>query len=68
MQQQDLEPKHIACLVVQFIEMTSMFVLFMHFYSKAYKNKKSKRVSEPVPAEQESVTSDSSDEATKKDL
>jgi elongation of very long chain fatty acids protein 4 len=65
----DLETKHVWCLVVQFLEMSSMFVLFMHFYSKAYKNKKSKNVVEPVPAEQESVTSDSSDEnANKKDL
>jgi elongation of very long chain fatty acids protein 4 len=67
--QQDLETKHVWCLIVQFIEMTSMFVLFMHFYSKAYKSKKSKKMSEPVPSELESVSSDSSDEAaTKKDL
>ena len=71
----DLESKHIGCLVVQFLEMTSLFVLFMHFYAKAYKSKKSKSIEEPVPAEQESISSsDSSSEESasiinsKKDL
>ena len=70
----DLQSKHIGCLVVQFLEMASLFVLFMHFYAKAYKNKKSKKIPEPVPAEQASISSsdsssqESANNDNKKDL
>eukprot|EP00934_Nitzschia_sp_Nitz4_P003758 Nitzschia sp. Nitz4//scaffold82_size85912//74580//75605//NITZ4_005152-RA/size85912-processed-gene-0.17-mRNA-1//1//CDS//3329558868//3748//frame0 len=40
--QQDLETLHVWCLIVQVFEMTSLFVLFMAFYSRAYQQKKSK--------------------------
>ena len=36
----DAQFQHYACLFVQTFEMASLFFLFMHFYSKTYKNKK----------------------------
>lgn len=36
----ELESKHYWCMAIQSFEMTSLFFLFMAFYSKAYKNKK----------------------------
>jgi len=35
----DAQFQHYACLFVQTFEMTSLFFLFMHFYSKTYKKK-----------------------------
>lgn len=32
--------RHVAALVIQDAEMISLFVLFMHFYNKAYNKKK----------------------------
>ncbi len=70
----DIEFQHYACLGVQSFEMTSLFFLFMHFYSKTYKKSKSARKvasssesqdgSDTVP-EQASISSESSDEAKK---
>jgi elongation of very long chain fatty acids protein 4 len=74
LRQQVAEPKHYACFAVQIFEMVSLFVLFMHFYSKAYKNRKyasssgKKDISEvestsdgSIP-EQSSIASESSEE------
>eukprot|EP00980_Cylindrotheca_fusiformis_P007062 scaffold1482_cov120-Cylindrotheca_fusiformis.AAC.4 len=36
----ELESKHYWCMAIQSFEMTSLFFLFMAFYSKAYKKKK----------------------------
>jgi elongation of very long chain fatty acids protein 4 len=67
------ESIHFLCVAVQVFEMTSLFVLFMHFYSKSYKNKKqspkkassdSDSATDSVP-EQGSISSESSDEAKK---
>lgn len=38
----ELETKHYWCMGIQSFEMSSLFFLFMAFYSKAYKNKKGK--------------------------
>lgn len=68
---QDAELKHFVCISVQSFEMISMFVLFMHFYSKTYKKKTGRKKSSSesdngseVP-EQVSISSDSSN-STKK--
>ncbi|KAG7344361.1 GNS1/SUR4 family protein [Nitzschia inconspicua] len=59
------EPKHYACFAVQAFEMISMLVLFMHFYSKAYKKRKAEKRnsvgSEDTVPEQASIHSDGSD-------
>lgn len=59
---------------IQDFEMTSLFVLFMHFYRKAYREKKSdekqrlttsadsETTSDTLAEEQDSIASDSSDE------
>lgn len=70
----DIEFQHYACLGVQSFEMTSLFFLFMHFYSKTYKKNKnaSKRHSsseshdgsDAVP-EQVSISSETSEDAKK---
>lgn len=71
----DVNWTHYFAYSVQVFEMTSMFVLFMHFYRKAYsaKNRRAKNAeiaisandsdsgSDPV-AEHESLSSDSSEE------
>jgi len=63
------EPKHYACFAVQAFEMISLFVLFMHFYSKAYKKKRAEQQqksggsvsSEGTVPEQDSIDSESTD-------
>jgi elongation of very long chain fatty acids protein 4 len=70
--QNDAEFIHFLCVGVQCFEMTSLFLLFMHFYSKTYKKKASQKKtrsetengSDSVP-EQVSIASDSSDDAKK---
>lgn len=66
--------EHYLCLGVQIFEMTSLFFLFMHFFSKTYK--KSKAAPKPASSsdsqdgsvpEHVSISSDISDEL-KKDL
>ena len=53
---------------IQDFEMTSLFVLFMHFYRKAYRKRQSERKrssedSEATPeTEQDSISSESSEE------
>jgi len=66
--------RHYAACSIQTFEMISLFVLFMHFYSKAYSKKKSTASlkepssadsdsgSDAVAAEQASISSASSDE------
>jgi len=73
----DIDSTQYYCLGVQIFEMTSLFFLFMHFYSKTYKN--SKKAASQVPSssasqdgsdavpEHVSVTSETSDES-KKDM
>lgn len=51
------EPKHYACFAVQIIEMVSLFALFMHFYSNAYK--KRKHASSPTKKDNSEVESTS---------
>ena len=59
-----------ACIFVQSFEMISLFFLFMHFYNKAYKNKKGSKkaareeAADTVP-EQVSISSESSDDVKK---
>jgi elongation of very long chain fatty acids protein 4 len=70
------EPKHYWCFAVQAFEMISLFFLFMHFYSKAYKNKKNSEASlkkatdngstEGSVPEHASIASDSSDSVDNK--
>ena len=62
------EPKHYACFAVQAFEMISLFMLFMHFYSKAYQKKKAVKPkssssvsSEGTVPEQASIDSDISE-------
>lgn len=69
LRQRIAEPRHYACFAVQTFEMVSLFVLFMHFYSKAYKKKKSQtKVTSEVEStdtsmtEQVSISSESSDD------
>jgi elongation of very long chain fatty acids protein 4 len=71
LRQKIAEPRHYACFAVQTFEMISLFALFMHFYSKAYKNKKSKtrassssevESTDTSMTEQVSISSDSSNE------
>lgn len=66
--------RHYTACGIQTFEMISLFVLFMHFYSKAYSKKKSTASlkepssadsdsgSDAVAAEQASISSASSDE------
>eukprot|EP00529_Nitzschia_sp_RCC80_P031283 CAMPEP_0113484572 /NCGR_PEP_ID=MMETSP0014_2-20120614/24030_1 /TAXON_ID=2857 /ORGANISM="Nitzschia sp." /LENGTH=357 /DNA_ID=CAMNT_0000378177 /DNA_START=423 /DNA_END=1496 /DNA_ORIENTATION=- /assembly_acc=CAM_ASM_000159 len=70
LRQRTAEPRHYACFAVQTFEMVSLFFLFMHFYSKAYKKKKSQmKVTSEVEStdtsmtEQVSISSESSDDA-----
>jgi elongation of very long chain fatty acids protein 4 len=72
----EVEPKHLACFAVQIFEMVSLFVLFMHFYAKAYKSRKQRPPSSSMRKvnseldsasdgsipEQASIASESSDE------
>ena len=65
----DVESKHYWCMIIQSFEMISLFVLFMAFYSKAYKSKGNKTKggkddNESVP-EQDSISTDDSDEGKK---
>jgi high-affinity K+ transport system ATPase subunit B len=69
LRQQIAEARHYACFAVQTFEMVSLFVLFMHFYSKAYKKKKSKaqalsevESTDTSVTEQVSISSDSSED------
>lgn len=67
--QKDGEFIHYACVGVQTFEMTSLFFLFMHFYSKTYKKKTNRKKEVPgssdsVP-EQLSISSESSDDIKK---
>ena len=74
---QKLSAKYYAAACVQIFEMVSLFVLFMHFYSKAYSKKSNFKKSNKSSAdsdsgsdvvpEQESVSSDSTGDG-KKDL
>ena len=65
----DMKSQHAWCVFIQIFEMSSLFFLFMIFFSKKYKGGKSKSkkaAPEADPqAEQVSVSSDSSDEAKK---
>jgi elongation of very long chain fatty acids protein 4 len=54
------EPKHYACFIVQIFEMVSLFVLFMHFYSKAYKKRKNAALSVKKGMSEVESTSDGS--------
>lgn len=69
LRQQIAETRHYACFAVQTFEMVSLFGLFMHFYSKAYKKKVEARRSSEVESTDTSVTgqvsleSESGDEA-----
>jgi elongation of very long chain fatty acids protein 4 len=74
---QDAEAIHYCAIGIQIFEMTSMFVLFMHFYSKAYKKRKSaakksssesENESDAMIPEQVSISSDSSSDEAKKEL
>jgi elongation of very long chain fatty acids protein 4 len=70
--QNDAEFQHFAAIGIQCFEMTSLFLLFMHFYSKTYKkmasrkkpNSETENGSDSVP-EQVSISSESSDDAKK---
>lgn len=60
---------HYLAYSIQVFEMLSLFVLFLHFYAKAYRKKSIKAVSEndsdvgsDAVAEQASLSSESSDE------
>ena len=76
---QGADIKLYTAVVVQLFEMTSLFFLFMHFYSKAYSKKKTKAAkakessdksdtSSDTATEQVSISSESSEEGVKKDL
>lgn len=64
----DMKSQHAWCVFIQIFEMSSLFFLFMIFYSKTYKKKsKAPKVTQEVgpQSEQVSVSSESSDEAKK---
>lgn len=57
--------KHHCALVIQDAEMISLFVLFMHFYNKAYRKKKRQRMSKEImEVESDASTDAATDQAS----